>query len=159
MIDAARLWWAERAQREQILLIIMAVFLLIVFLWLGITRPLFAGAEAARLRHEKAVIDEATVQIKARALKAALAAPSVALDGPLQTVITQSASDAGFTLSRVDPTGMDAVSVTLVSAKSPAFFAWLNKLNAQGIFAEQVSVRTNTDATIAADALLKAQVR
>ena len=159
MIEAARLWWAERAPREQVLLAVMVACFVTVFLWLGVTRPLFTCVAQAKLRHEIAVRDAATVQIKARALKVALATPPVLLDGPLQGVVTQSASEAGFTLARADPSGTDAVSVTLVSAKSPAFFAWLNKLNAQGIFAEQVSIRTNSDATIAADAVLKAQVR
>ena len=159
MKDAALLWWGGRSQREQVMLAVMAGCLALCLLWFGITRPLLAGAAQAKVRYEQAVIDAATVQIKVKALKAALAVPPVPLDGPLQAVVTQSATDAGFTLSRADPAGTDAVSVTLVSAKSPAFFAWMKRLNDQGIFAEQVSIRTNSDATIAADAVLKAQVR
>ncbi len=141
------------------MLSVMIACFAVVILLFGIVRPLFAGAEAARIRHEKAVIDAATVEIKAKALKAAMAAPPVSLDGPLQSTITQSASEAGFTLSRADPAGTGGVSITLVSAKSPAFFAWLNALDSRGIYAEQVTIRTNSDATIAADAVLKAQVR
>ncbi len=159
MIDAALLWWADRSGRERTMLSVMGALLAIALLWFTVLAPVFRSAQLAQIRHDQAVTDAATVANKARALKAAMAAPPAALDGPLQAIISQSAGAAGFALSRADAVGTDAVSITLVSAKSPAFFAWLNGLNDQGVFADQISIRTNNDATIAVDAVLRAQVR
>jgi general secretion pathway protein M len=159
MIETAQIWWTERSARERVMLLIMVAALAATILLFAIIRPLFTSVTNAKIRHDQAVTQTAAVQTKAKALKTALAAPPPVLDGPVTTFVSQSATEAGFTLSKADPVGTDAVSASIVAAKSPAFFNWVDKLSAQGIFVDQVTIRTNSDATIAVDVMFKMQVR
>ena len=157
MMAGLRNWWAERSQREQWMLGVMMALILAFLAWFAVLMPIAAGLERARARHNQAVIDLASVQGKAKALQALLAKPALPLGAPLPAFIDQSASEAGFTLSRNDAVGTNGVTISIVSAKSPALFNWLNSLEARGIFVSQLSIRTNSDMTIAADATLNAR--
>lgn len=159
MITTLQTLWAERSQREQWLLGIMFALLGAFALWFLVLVPLRSGLEAAKLRHERAVHDAATVRAKATALKALTANPPPALGAPVPSFVAQSATDAGFTLSRNDPAGSDGAIISIVSAKAPAFFAWIAQLETRGVFVDRVSIRTNSDATVAVDAQLKFRAR
>jgi general secretion pathway protein M len=79
------------------------------------------------------------------------------LGAPVPAFVSQSAGEAGFTLSRTDPVGTNGVAIAIVAAKSPVLFDWLNSLDARGIFVSQLTIRTNSDMTIAVDATLNAR--
>lgn len=157
MIEQLRTWWGERSPREQWMLGAMTSVIAAFLLWFAVITPLASGLERARARHNQAVIDLATVRGKASALKAILAQPVLPLGAPVPAFVSQSASDAGFTLSRTDPVGTNGVAITIAAAKSPALFNWLKSLDARGIFVSQLSIRINSDMTVAADATLGAR--
>lgn len=157
MMASIRNWWAQRSQREQWMLGVMIVLILAFLAWFAVLMPIMGGLERARIRHDQAALDLATVQGKAKALKAILAKPALPLGAPVPAFVSQSAGEAGFTLSRADAVGTNGVTISIVSAKSPALFAWLNSLDARGIFVSQLSIRTNSDMTIAVDATLSAR--
>jgi general secretion pathway protein M len=150
-------WWAERSQREQWMLGVMVAAIAAFLLWFAVLLPLASALERARVRHDQAVVDLATVRGKASALKSILAKPMLPLGAPVATFVSQSAGEAGFTLSRSDPVGTNGVAISIVAAKSPALFDWLGSLDARGIFVSQLSIRTNSDMTIAVDATLNAR--
>jgi general secretion pathway protein M len=157
MMGQARLWWSERSSREQWMLGLMVASIMAFLIWFAVLMPLSSGLERARARHTQAVTDLASVQGKAKALKAILAKPVPPLGAPLPAFVSQSAGEAGFTLSRTDPVGTNGVAIAIVSAKSPALFDWLNSLDARGIFVSELIIRTNSDMTIAVDATLNAR--
>jgi general secretion pathway protein M len=152
-----RNWWGERSPREQWMLSLMVTTIAAFLVWFAVLMPLAKGLERARTRHNQAVVDLTTVRGKAAALKAIRAKPAPLLGAPLPTFISQSGGEAGFTLSRADPVGTNGVAISIVAAKSPALFDWLNSLDARGIFVSGLTIRTNSDMTIAVDATLNAR--
>jgi general secretion pathway protein M len=150
-------WWGERSAREQWMLGVMTAAVVAFLMWFAVLMPLASGLERARARHNQAVEDLATVRDKAAALKAILAKPMLPLGAPVPAFVSQSAGDAGFIQSRTDPVGTNGAAITIVAAKSPALFDWLNSLDARGIFVSQLTIRTNSDMTIAVDATLNAR--
>lgn len=157
MIAQLRNWWGERSPREQWMLGAMVAAIAAFLMWFAVLTPLASGLERARARHNQAVIDLATVRGKAAALKSLLAKPALPLGAPVSAFVSQSAGEAGFTLSRTDPVGTNGVAIAIVAAKSPALFDWLNSLDARGIFVSQLTIRINSDMTIAVDATLNAR--
>jgi general secretion pathway protein M len=144
-------WWRGRSVREQRLLLVMFALLAITVLWLGIYRPMQAALSNARARHQEAVIRLGEVRAAAAALKSG---PAVGLPGPLVSVVTQAATDAGFANAVVTPQGDRRVSVSIPSARPAPFFAWIASLEARGIVVERLSARANSDPTLAVDASL-----
>jgi general secretion pathway protein M len=157
MIAPLRTWWGQRSPREQWMLDVMITAIAAFLCWFAILMPLGDALDRARSRHTQAVTDLATVRGKAAALKALLAKPALPLGAPLPAFVSQSAGEAGFTLSRTDPVGTNGVAIAIVAAKSPALFDWLNSLDARGIFVSQLTIRINSDMTIAVDATLNAR--
>lgn len=144
-------WWRGRSVREQRLLLVMFALLAVTVLWLGIYRPMEAALSNARERHQQAVIRLGEVRAAAAALKSG---PAVGLPGPLVSVVTQAATDAGFANAVVTPQGDRRVSVSIPSARPAPFFAWIASLEARGIVVERLSARANSDPTLAVDASL-----
>lgn len=159
MIQNARNWWSQRSIRERNLITIMLVLLVPVLLWYAVAMPFWKALVASKVRHDNAVEALGRVNAKASILKKLEQSPPPAQSGPLQSVISQSATEAGFTLTKSEPTASDGLSLSISNAKSAAFFAWISKLEGQGYFIEQASIRPNTDATIAADFVIRAQKR
>jgi general secretion pathway protein M len=159
MIDTMKSWWASRSLRERNLLGIMFALLIPLLLWYAVATPFWSALVGAKVRHDTAVEALGRVNAKAAILKKLEQAPPQPLAAPLQSVIAQSAAEAGFSLTRSEPTVDDGLLISLAAAKSAAFFAWVSKLETQGLFVQQASIRANPDATIAVDMTIKAQKR
>jgi general secretion pathway protein M len=144
-------WWRARSRREQRLLLVMFALLAVTILWLGIYRPMQDALSSARARHQQAVVQLAEVRAGAEMLRRG---PTVALPGPLAAIVTQSATDAGFSNAIVTPQGDRRVTVSIPSARPAPAFAWIASLEARGIVVEQFSARANGDPTLAIDATL-----
>jgi general secretion pathway protein M len=139
------------------LLGIMFVLLIPVLLWYAVAVPFWSALVGAKMRHDTAVETLGRVNAKADILKRLEQSPPQPLGAPVQSVVAQSAADAGFSLTKSEPTVDDGVSISLAAAKSAAFFGWISRLEAQGIFVQQASIRANPDSTIAVDLTIKAQ--
>ena len=158
MMPQLRDWWALRSPREQVMLGVLGGIVLATLIWLVIIRPLAPAVAAAEARHSAAVTTLGEARAQAAALTFLRKNPPPPLGAPVADVVRSAAADAGFTLTRADPVGGDGIIVSIVSAKSPAFFDWVQTLQRRGVFVDQMSIRTNTDATIAIDAQFKARV-
>ena len=150
-------FWAERSEREQLMLGILAAILLPVLIWLAVIRPIGPALEAAETRHRAAVETLAEARSQAAALAFLRKNPPPPLGAPVADVVKAAAADTGFTLSRADPVGGDSIIVSIVSAKPPAFFEWAQGLQRRGVFIDQLSIRPNPDSTIAIDAQFRAR--
>lgn len=148
-------WWGERSEREQILLGIMTALLLIVIGWLAILRPLDNRLAQARIDNETAYVRLERVRSDAAALQSG---GSVTRE-PVQALVKRLAEEAGFAPNRLDPGAEGRVTIGLASAKPIALMKWLQALDAQGVFVDQISIRSNSDATLAIDATLRARSR
>lgn len=155
MIVNVKQWWSDRSDRERKMLAVMVAVIGLFLLWFAVWQPLTNGLRSAQSKYDRAVVDLATVKDKTTALKTLRARPVQPLSVPVTSFVSQSASEAGFTLSRAEPSGTDGVAIAIVSAKSPALMAWLSTLEIRGIFVSEISIRPNSDRTIAAEAILK----
>ena len=155
MIEQLKSWYRDRSTREQRLLGIMMTLLFAVIGWIAILRPINAGLEQANANNELAVARLERVRGDALALEAG---GPVATESP-QSLVSRLAGEAGFSPTRIDPGSDGRVLIGLASAKPIALTRWLEALDAQGVFVEQISIRPNSDATLAIDATLRARTK
>ena len=151
---ALKIWWSQRTEREQRLLAVMFGLLALVLAWLLLVRPLAAALDAARLRHGEAVV--ALAEAKARAAPSSGRAPVAPVALPIDSLISRTATEAGFTGARIAGLGPARASVTLDSARPQAFFAWIASLESEGLEVERLEARPNPDRTVAAETVLRA---
>ena len=150
-------FWAERSEREKIMLGLLAAILLPVLVWLLIIRPIGPALDAAEARHRAAVDTLAEARSQAAALAFLRKNPPPPLGAPVADVVKAAAAETGFTLSRADPVGGDGIIVSIVSARPSAFFEWAQSLQRRGVFIDQLSIRPNPDTTVAVDAQFRAR--
>lgn len=153
MIERLTMWWRERSQREQALPGVMILLFGVVVGWLGVIRPLDDGLAQARADNEAAIARLERVRGDAAALETA----GTRATETAQALVSRFASEAGFTTTRLDPGADGRVLTGLVSAKPLALSRWLETLDAQGVFVEQISIRPNSDATLSVDATFRAR--
>lgn len=158
MIDMMRQWWLGLAARERVLVGIAGALAATVISWFAIITPLANGLDGARDAHRIAAERHATIMARvetATALQnsASGAAPSVT--GQIDLVISQSAAEQGFILSRNDAVGRDGTSIAIGSARSAALLGWLGVLEQQGLIAKALSLRPNADGTVAMTATIE----
>lgn len=153
MMERGVTWWNERSRREQILLGIMAALFAVVLGWLAVLRPLDDDLAKARADNALAVARLERVRADAQSFKAG----KPFAGDTAQALVNRMAGEAGFTPTRMDPGTDGRVVIGLASAKPVALTKWLQALDAQGVFIEQISLRPNSDATLAVDATLRAR--
>lgn len=159
MMARATDWWAGRSERERTMLAVMFALLAVVILWLAIIRPLDAARVRADLRLAAATTDAGRIAAVAEGVRIARATAPPVLAIPLPTAVNQAAEANGFTLARLDPQGGDRVAIAISTARSPALFTWLGALEKQGVIVDKLTLRTNSDATLAVEGVLRVQGR
>ncbi|MEP6786655.1 MAG: type II secretion system protein M [Sphingomonadales bacterium] len=159
MMDQARDWWMGRDQRERWLLGIMFVLIGFVLLWLLIIRPINSMHETAQIRLNAATLDAGRIAAAAEGITRARKTAPPALGMSLPTAVGQAAEANGFTLSRLDGQGGDRATIAISSARAPALFTWLRALEQQGIIVDKLTLRTNSDATLAVEGVVRMRGR
>ena len=154
MIANLKSWFAGRTRREQYMLLVMAGLMAVVIVWLGIILPVSDALAASKRRHAKALEAEATIARQVTMIRS-LRSGAARLPAPLATVVTQSASEAGFTGAQVNPAGADAVDVAIPAARPQALFAWIEGLRQRGIFPVSLAMRAAEGQTVSVDMRLK----
>jgi general secretion pathway protein M len=158
MNEAFYSWWRTRTLREQRLLLATAGLLALVLAWLLVVRPLGDALATARERHGEAVVELA----EARAAAAAIGrlegdAPST-LPGPIDTMINQSAADAGFQVARIDREGANRATLAIAAARPQAFFGWVGQMESdRGLIVDRLSATANSDKTLAVQVTFRAR--
>ncbi len=144
-------WWAGRSQRERALLLVMLALALPILAWLLILRPIDLALDTARANHWAAT----TRLIQVRSDAGLLESTASVANETAQAIAARSASAAGFVPSRLDPTPDGKAMLTLPSAKPAALARWLQALDREGVFVETMTVRPNSDSTVAVEAVLR----
>jgi general secretion pathway protein M len=143
-------WWRGRSLREQRLLLVMFALIAVTFLWLGIYRPIQNGLSSARERHQEAVVRLGEVRAQADELRTLKGSARVA--GPIATVLSEAATEAGFANATFAPQGDARATLFIPSARPAPLLRWMSELEARGLIVERLSARANADQTLAVDA-------
>ena len=155
MMQQFRLFWFQRSERERQLLMVMAGLLALTIGWLGVITPINAARASAQARLDVATSDASQITAAAGALRAVRTAPP--LVEPLNEIVGKASTDAGFQVSRLDPQGNGRIAVAIGTARSPALFAWLTALDRRGVIVDKLTLRANSDSTLAVDGVLRTQ--
>lgn len=155
MIARWKARWVMMTLRERALILVMLGLMAVVFLWFGIVRPVNDGLADARAEHAIAVdrggrIDAAVIALR----RTAGAAP--VLEGALDQIVAQSATEAGFTPESQNLVGPDRMAIAIGSARPIALFTWLSVLETRGIGVETITVQPGSNGTISARIMLRA---
>ena len=158
MNDSLKIWWRTRTSREQRLLLAMLGLLGLVLLWLLLLRPLNDSLSQARERHGAAVLALAEARGRAAAITTLQQRPATSLGAPLETILNQSATEAGFTPARVQRDGANVAIMAFENVRPQAFFAWVRRMESdRGLSVERLSATTNTDQTLGVEIAFRAR--
>lgn len=154
MIESFKDWWSKHSAAERWLIAVLGLAIAAVFLWLAVWRPVTDGLEAGWARQGAALDRYGSVRAKVAVLSKAAAKPQrVAV--PLEQLVSQSATEAGFTLDRVGSGGA-GMSVSIASAKTGPLLAWLSQIEAGGVGIQSISiVPGQTPGTVAVQAVFQ----
>lgn len=140
MFQGIRSWWANHSHGEQRFMTVLGIIIAIVFLWLGIWRPLNSGIAAGWERQGAALDRYASVRSKVAELQKRPAQRRQANRVPIEQFIGQSAAEAGFTLDRATQQGQGRISINIASAKVGPLFQWISTLEGAGISVQTISI-------------------
>ncbi|MFN3582701.1 type II secretion system protein GspM [Phenylobacterium sp.] len=122
-------WWTTRTPRERLLLGVMAGLLLVFGLWFGVHRPLAQARAAAERRYDRALKEEAAIEIAAARIRTLrTAGGGASRKAPAAEAVNASAAAAGVTLSRVEPDPVGGVQVAVGGVSPAQLFPWLAAL-------------------------------
>lgn len=147
-------WWQVRSARERLLLQVLLGLVAIVLGWLLVVRPLGDALEAAKARHGAAAVALAEARARSETRRGMeVAAPAL----PIDSLVGQSAGEAGFTTARVTAAGPARASVAIASARPQALFGWVASLERRGLAVERLRAQANADRTLAAEISFRAR--
>jgi len=140
MLQSMRNWWEHHSEGEQRFMVALGVIVFVVFLWLGVWRPI-GGALASGWERQGAALDRyASVRAKVAELGRHPAQRNRGNRVPLDQQIGQSAAEAGFTLERASLQGEGRMSVNIASARVGPLLRWVSTLESAGIGVQTISI-------------------
>lgn len=144
-------WYRGRTRRERWLVSVGGILALFIVALYGVALPLSAALEAARARHDEAVIRAGRIAAKVQLLeRAGQAPPPVPPTGVLAAVVSASAAEQGFSVSQLQARGENRLRLTLPAVRPAALFAWLSGLEAEGIRVGDLRVSALANGTLSA---------
>ncbi|MEQ1687833.1 MAG: type II secretion system protein GspM [Sphingopyxis sp.] len=158
MIEVVRGWWRAHSLRDRWVISVLTLACVIVIGWLGVWRPLVAVLDTARADHVVAVEQHAAIAARVAEygrLKGVAPRAASSISGRIDLILSQSAAEQGFILSRNDASGEHQASIAIASATAAALFNWLGVLEGQGIIASDLAIRPNANGTVALTATLR----
>lgn len=142
--SSAGQWYRAQAPRDQRVLQLLALFLLVVTLWLGVWMPIQDSLAVARSRHADTLADQRWMIANRDAARRAAGRQDTGgsrSGQALLSTVANSARRAGLTLNRFQPEGGDALAVSLDDVAFGELVSWLETLAQEdGISVRQASV-------------------
>jgi len=148
-------WFTGLSLREKILVGIASMLLALVVAIYGIYFPLTSAILDKRIEYREAL--ERRVAIEAMVAHAARKQPGAAATesgAAVETLINQSATEAGFTLEKLDAAGTEGAVITITQARPSALLKWLAELELRGLRTEQIDIKTGSAGTVTVNATL-----
>ena len=138
---------------------VMFGLMAVLVFWFALVRPIDDARERGELRLAAATADAGRIAAISEGIRRARASTPPVLAVPLPAAVGQAAEASGFTLSRLDPLSGDQVTIAISTARGPALFKWLGVLDNQGIIVDKLTLRPNSDATLAVEGVLRVRSR
>lgn len=126
-------WWDGLAQRERILIRIAGALIAFVVAWYLILVPMLSSHSTAvqKLELEKARLEKIEQALQVKRVKAATLTQendAPRYSGSLKSKITQTASEVGLSVTRLQGDDQSAIGVFLDSADPRLLFYWIDIL-------------------------------
>lgn len=156
MIEKLANWFEALSLRERVLVGVAAVLSALLVAIYGVYFPLTTSIQEKRVAYREALerrvaVEAMVAQANAKQSGVAVAA---ATTGPLEQVVNQRATEAGFTLEKADPAGNGRVVIAMAQARPAALMKWLADLEQQSIITEQIEVKAGSAGTVSVNATL-----
>jgi general secretion pathway protein M len=143
--------WRTLAARERLALAGLALFLLLVALYLLLWQPARQGVVAARSAFEQQRALHAYLQAQAPAARGLASKPRTSLDpARLQGLVTASAAEQGLAVERLDSDGDGSLQVSLQPAPFAQLLRWFAVLEQQGVQIAEASLARSEDNRVTA---------
>lgn len=149
MIARFRTWFDGRSRREKWMILVMLALLGVTLVW-AIVLPIDDALSSAQRRNADAAIRLAQTRAQVDAVKAVRRARPEPPATPLDTLVRESASAAGFALDSVAADGA-RLRVHLNSARGGALLGWLGEMEGQGVIVDQLNVTDAGNRNVSAD--------
>ena len=157
MMEGITIWWRERTQREQRLLLFMFALLALVLGWLLVVRPLSDALDSAQRRHAEAVTALSEARSRAEAARRLQGERTPAAPLPLDSFLSRTSTEAGFTGARITAQSPARASITVDAARPQAFFAWVRLMERSGLVVDSLRARANSDRSLAVEVAFRAR--
>ena len=150
MLAGMRSWWVGHSLTERRFMMALGIIAAIIFLWLGVWRPVGNGMVTGWERQGLALDRYASVRAKVAELQRRPARQVQANRVAIDQLIGQSAAEAGFTLDRATLQGEGRMSVNIATARVGALLQWIAGLEEAGVSVQTISIVPGaTEGTVA----------
>ncbi len=135
-------WFLALKQREQWMVLLCTVAVVLYVFYMFFLRPLHAENDSLRERNITAAQSLQWMKSSAAALKQQATASPVKPQNhqSIAQLLNPTASKYGLKFTRFQPRGNDKAQVWFESANFPQLFAWLQALEGQNVSANNVSI-------------------
>jgi general secretion pathway protein M len=160
MMERLSSWFVNLSVREKLLVSVAGLLVSGLIAVYGLYMPLTSSIQAKHQEYRAALerrvaVEEAVTDASNARTEAAPAATT----GPLELGISQSASEAGFTLDRAEAAGNGRVAIAMAQARPSALLKWLAEQELQGIVAEKIDIKAGANGTVSIDATMARSMR
>ena len=143
--------WRGLTLRERLALGLLALFVLLVLLYLLLWQPAQQGVVAARGAFERERALYAYLQAQAPLARRLASKPQASLDPTrLQGLVTASAAEQGLTIERLDSDSGGSLQVSVQPAPFAQLLRWFAALEQQGVQIAEAGLDRREDARVAA---------
>lgn len=156
MMQGVLTWWHNHSSGERRLMAALGIIALVIFLWLGVLRPVAGALESGWERQGTALDRYASVRAKVAELRRRPSQRAQADRVPIAQRVGQSAAEAGFTLDRATEQGAGRMSVNIASARVGPLLEWIAGLEQAGVSVQTISIVPGaTEGTVAMQAIFQ----
>jgi len=139
-MQGLRNWWVNHSDGERRFMAGLGLVALVVFLWLGVWRPVNDGIAAGWVRQGAALDRYASVRAKVAELRQKPERQAPAARVAIDQLVGQTAAEAGFTLDRANQQGDGRLAVNIASARVGPLLQWIATLEGAGISVQTISI-------------------
>lgn len=143
-------WWFERQPRERLLLGTVGALVVVLALIQFALLPLLSYRAAARDQHATALALLQEIEAGARTIQAQRAIQAKRPDGSMRTLVAAAASDIGLSITRLQPVENTGLDVWLDNVGAQLMYAWIARLQDQGVPVVRAVIQRTDDATVSA---------
>jgi len=141
-------WWQQLQQREQILVVVMSVFVGIFMLYQLVWQPVHSGLDKAEKKQARTQELFEYVKINTAQVSGTSTPKKVKATGSLSSVVNRIAGQFQIAISRVQPQG-DSVQVWIEEVPFEQLLRWLDNLtHQQGLNVSNIDISSGDKAGI-----------